>query len=283
MSDPGKIRENVSRAYAKAITRAGPFASQGEGCCGGSPAGGVAAKIAGYRPEDVAALPGEAVETSFGCGNPLAFAEVRPGDVVLDLGSGAGLDLLIAARRVGPAGRVIGIDMTDAMIAKARANAAAAGLANVEVRKGIIEALPIETASVDWVISNCVINLSPEKPRVFAEIARVLRPGGRMLVSDIVVKDLPAWIRASEALFSSCIAGAIGEDEYLAGLAQAGLADAAVLERHVYGAAEIADFVRSELPGAARALAGGLVGRIAAAVEGKIASVRFSARRAPAS
>ena len=157
---------------------------------------GVVAKLAGYSDEEFAALPADAVVNSFGCGNPLAFSAVQPGEVVLDLGSGAGIDLLLAARKVGAAGRVIGVDMTEEMIARARANIAAAGIENAEVRQGIIEELPVEDSSVDWVISNCVINLSPEKPRVFAEIARVLKPGGTMLVSDIVAEDLPEEIVA---------------------------------------------------------------------------------------
>ncbi len=197
MSDSNRVRQSVSEFYTQAV-------KSGSGCgCGGGEAipKGFAAQFAGYG-DDVAGLPADAVVNSFGCGNPLAFSEVKPGEVVVDLGSGAGIDLLIAARKAGPSGLVIGVDMTDEMIARARANAAEAGFANIEVRKGIIEDLPVEAASVDWVISNCVINLSPEKDRVFAEIARVLKPGGRMLVSDIVVQDVPAWVRESMALYA---------------------------------------------------------------------------------
>ena len=228
------IREGVKRAYARAVT-----SPQSGGCCGSPSPKGVTAKLAGYTPEELAGLPQEAVVNSFGCGNPLAFSEVRPGDVVLDLGSGAGIDLLLAAEKVGPEGRVIGVDMTDEMIARARENIAASGMTNVEVRKGIIEELPVESGTVDWVISNCVINLSPDKPRVFAEIARVLRPGGRLLVSDIVAEEIPAWLRDNESLYNSCIAGAISEEDYLAGLRAAGLADVEVRERLVYEAVQI--------------------------------------------
>ena len=137
--------------------------------------------------------------------------------------------------------------MTDAMIERAQANAAAAGLANVEVRKGLIEDLPVDDASVDWVISNCVINLSPDKPAVFAEIARVLKPGGRMLVSDIVVEDLPDWVRENKALYSACVAGAISESDYVAGLRAAGLADVEVRDRLVYDAGQLEAMYREEI------------------------------------
>ncbi len=242
MNTQTDIRKIVSRTYAKAVT------SPGGSCCGGGTGQkGVLAKLAGYGADELAALPNDAVVNSFGCGNPLAFSEVLPGEVVLDLGSGAGIDLIIAAKKVGPTGRVIGIDMTDEMIERAKSNIASAGLTNVEVRKGYIEELPVESASVDWVISNCVINLSPDKPRVFREIARVLKPGGRMRVSDIVVSDLPEEIRRSAALYSSCVAGAISEEAYLAGLRCAGLVDVEVRERVVYEAAQLRALVASEL------------------------------------
>jgi SAM-dependent methyltransferase len=189
MGEQDQVRQAVSDSYARAVTSE-------DGCCCGSPVQkGVAAKLAGYTREELESLPPEAVTNSFGCGNPLAFAEVQEGQTVLDLGSGAGIDVLLAAKIVGPTGRVIGVDMTDEMIAKARENAAAAGLNNVDVRKGIIEKLPLENNSIDWVISNCVINLSPYKHEVFAEIARVLKPGGHMHVSDIVATGLPDWVR----------------------------------------------------------------------------------------
>ncbi len=184
---------------------------------------------------------------SFGCGNPLAFAEVKPGETVVDLGSGPGFDLILAAKRVGPSGLVIGVDMTDAMIEEARRNAARAGFTNIEVRKGLIENLPVAAGSVDWVISNCVINLSPEKPRVFAEIARVLRPGGRFRISDIVVESLPEWIRGNAAAYAACVAGAIPEREYVAGLERAGLVDVKVESRLVYTAAQIRGLVDHDL------------------------------------
>jgi arsenite methyltransferase len=285
MSQEETIRRNVSEVYARAVD-----APADTGCCAGPVQKGVAVKLAGYTPEELAALPSAAVVNSFGCGNPLAFAEVREGDVVLDLGSGAGIDLLLAAKKVGPTGRAIGVDMTDPMIAQARRNVAAAGLTNVEVRQGLIERLPVESESVDWVISNCVINLSPEKPKVFAEIARVLKPGGRLRVSDIVAQDLPDEVRRDPQLYSSCIAGAISEEAYLAGLRQAGLVDVQVRERLVYDAAQLRQFVESELPAAGQtSCCGGGGGdpiadrsallRLVDAVAGKIWSALIYARK----
>ena len=284
---PDKQRKNVSEDYARAVSQPGTGccgspATGGGGCCAPSPKG-VAAKLAGYTDAEVAALPAEAVVNSFGCGNPLAFSAVKPGDVVLDLGSGAGIDLLLAAKKVGRKGKVIGVDMTDAMIARARKNIRAAGLDNVEVRKGIIEDLPVEDGSVDWVISNCVINLSPEKPRVFAEIARVLKPGGRMLVSDIVAERLPPEIARNRHLYSSCLAGAIGEKAYLAGLRAAGLVDVKVEDRLVYDTAQIADFIGSELEPSASACCfvptTALAKKWAPRLAGKVASVKVAARK----
>lgn len=243
MSESREVRESVSQAYARAVCAPSP---DGNPCCGPVQKG-VIVKLAGYSQAELEALPPEAVVNSFGCGNPLAFSEVQEGDVVLDLGSGAGIDILLAAKKVGPTGRAIGIDMTDEMIAKARENIALSGLTNVEVRKGIIEDLPVESESVDWVISNCVINLSPEKSKVFADIARVLRPGGRMLVSDVVVSDLPESIRHDQALYNSCVAGAISEEDYVDGLRRAGLADVEVRERIVYDVAQLRGFLGSEL------------------------------------
>jgi SAM-dependent methyltransferase len=242
------------------------------------------AALAGYDPQELEAVGPDAAAYSFGCGDPLALAGIEPGQTVVDLGCGAGLDLLLAARRVGPAGRVIGIDMTDEMLARARANIAAAGLGNVEVRKGLIEALPVETASVDWVISNCVINLSPQKRRVFAEIARVLRPGGRMLVSDIVVEDLPDWVRGDENLYNGCIGGAVSESDYLQGLRAAGLKDVGVVKRFVYDARQLQWMLGPGLHGrtCCGLGAGSAVdaGRVARDLAGRVWSAQFAAARA---
>jgi arsenite methyltransferase len=226
-----EIHKHVSDAYAEALRRS---QSGGGSCCssGAVTPAGVAAKFAGYDEEFVTFR--EAGQSSFGCGNPLAFAGVGEGETVLDLGSGAGLDLLIAAEKVGPSGKVIGVDMTDEMIEAARTNAEKGGFANVEVRKGIIEELPVEDGSVDWVISNCVVNLSPDKERVFAEIHRVLKPGGRFSISDIVAEGLPDELRKIATVYASCIGGAISEAEYQAGLRGAGLTEVAITDRQDY-------------------------------------------------
>jgi arsenite methyltransferase len=279
MNEKDSIRRQVSEDYAKAVK------SPGTGCCSKPAPKGVVAKIAGYAHEELASLPVEAVVNSFGCGNPLAFSSLKPGQVVLDLGSGAGIDILLAAKKVGPTGRVIGVDMTDDMIAKAKENIAAAGLNNVEVRKGIIEDLPVDTDSVDWVISNCVINLSPEKHRVFAEIARVLRPGGAMLVSDIVAEDLPRDLLQNRRLYSSCLMGAIAEAVYLAGLRDAGLIDVEVKDRLVYDATQIEDFIGSELKDSTtKCCCGGDINNKQArewakTLEGKVATIKVFARK----
>lgn len=276
----GEVRRKVSRFYTRAVRSGGGCCGpSSSGCCGSGTTqapGGFAARHEAYRG-DAEGLPSDAVENSFGCGNPLAFSDVKPGDVVLDLGSGAGIDLLVAARKVGPEGRVIGVDMTDEMIRRARRNAAAAGFRNIEVRKGLIEDLPVESGSVDWVISNCVINLSPEKDRVFREIARVLKPGGRMRVSDLVVEEVPDWVRRSMALHASCVAGAVSEAEYLEGLRRAGLVEVEVLDRQPYEVEQISGLIESEMP---RALPdGGDARSIAEAIARKVRSVRFSARK----
>lgn len=240
MEQTQEIRKQVSAAYAFAVT-------QGASCCCGPAAPGVLAQTAGYTPEELASLPLESVTGSFGCGNPLAFADVRPGETVLDLGSGAGIDLILASKRVGPQGRVIGVDMTDEMLDRARTAVARSGATNIELRKGYIEELPVESGSVDLVVSNCVINLSPDKPRVFAEIARVLRPGGRMLVADLLAEDLPQEVREHPGLYASCISGAISEAEYLGGLRRAGLVDVEARERLCYDRAQIEALIRSEV------------------------------------
>jgi len=284
MKRADKIRQDVSATYARAVEK--PTSPEGGcSCCGGPASKGVAATLAGYRREEIAALPADAVVNSFGCGNPVALAAIREGDTVVDLGSGAGIDLLLAAKLAGPRGRVIGVDMTPAMIERSRQNAAAAGLANVEVREGLIEDLPVEPGTVDLVISNCVINLSPEKHKVFGEIARVLKPGGRFSISDIVADAMPAWVIELGALYSACITGAIPEAEYLDGLRKAGLTDVAVNDRLVYDREQLTALLVSEFVGGDASCCGGKGlprERIAAAIEaiaGKVASVRVVGRK----
>jgi arsenite methyltransferase len=202
-------------------------------CCGPADAETVTASL-GYTAEQLAALPAGA-NLGLGCGNPLAFAALAPGETVLDLGSGGGIDCFLAAREVGPAGRAIGVDMTPAMIERARANAAKAGLPNVEFRLGEIEHLPVADASVDVIVSNCVVNLSPDKPQVFREALRVLKPGGRLVVSDLVLlAPLDDTLRQSVALYVGCVAGASLREDYLRLMREAGFRDVEVLAESRY-------------------------------------------------
>ncbi len=189
------------------------------------------AEAFGYSAEELASIPAEA-NMGLSCGNPTAFASLQPGEVVVDLGSGGGLDVLLAARRVGPSGRAIGIDITPEMIALARSNAAKSGLSNLEYHLAAIDALPLPDSSVDCVISNCVINLAQDKPAVFREIARVLKPGGRLAVSDIALKkELPEEIGHDLMAYVGCIAGAILIDDYVQGLRDAGFSAVEVIEK----------------------------------------------------
>jgi 2-polyprenyl-3-methyl-5-hydroxy-6-metoxy-1,4-benzoquinol methylase len=215
-----EIRDAVSAAYGARAREVA--AGQATSCCGDSPAAGVAARF--YTGEETDALPETVV--SYGCGNPTAIAGLRAGETVLDLGSGAGMDCFLSARQVGPTGYVIGLDMTDDMLALAETNKAKLDLTNVEFKKGILEAMPLPDAAVDVIISNCVINLSPDKDAVFREAYRVLRPGGRVHVSDIVLTgDLTADQQHDLDLWAGCAAGALLVDDYKARLADAGFAD----------------------------------------------------------
>ena len=235
------------------------------------------ARRIGYDDADLAALP-EGANLGLGCGNPMALAGVRAGDVVVDLGSGAGIDAILAARAVGPAGRVIGIDMTDAMLDKARANVAAVGLANVEFRKGFIESLPLGDGTTDVLISNCVINLSPDKPAVFAEAFRVLRPGGRLAVSDLVLaRDLPPQVRNQVEAYVGCVAGAMRREDYLAAIRAAGFASVEVVAEHTY-----ADVISMQSPAIAEmAAAAGLTPEQVADAADAVRSLKVVARKAP--
>ncbi len=240
------IRKQVERAYAAVARDRGACCAPATPCCCGG------------------ASPVPEGDLGVSCGDPASFDQIRPGDTVLDLGSGAGRDVFIAARETGPHGKAIGVDMTDDMLDLARANAARfsarAGLDNVEFRKGFIEDLPVADASVDVVISNCVINLSPDKPRVFREAFRVLRPGGRLVVSDIVLnRDLPAAARRNAELYAACIAGALRREEYLAAVREAGFADVGVLKDALYTAGyslsgPVTEGVEDDLAGVASSL-----------------------------
>ena len=244
MTNAVEIKERVRNHYTRAVEGRGGCcgpastnivekageASIDSGCCAG--AGSSLVELSGYKKEELANLPEDAVQSSFGCGNPVAFAGVQEGETVVDIGSGAGIDCLLAAERVGPEGRVIGLDMTPVMIERARANALKAGADNVEFRLGDAETMPIDDENADWIVSNCVINLAPDKKKVFREAYRVLRPGGRVSVSDIVAQ-IPRPFRTS-ALYASCLSGALPEEDYLDAIRSAGFTDVKVVARHVY-------------------------------------------------
>lgn len=217
--DANQKKEVIKKKYQE-IAVLGGSCCPGGGCCGDSSSADLS-KSLGYSESDVQAVPD--ANMGLGCGNPTAFAELKPGDIVLDLGSGGGFDCFLAAQKVGNSGKVIGVDMTPEMVEKAKANAQKYGYSNVEFRHGDIEALPVEDSSVDVIISNCVINLAPDKEKVFREAFRVLKPGGRMYISDMVLlKDLPEELKNDSGLLAGCIAGAVLKEEYLRLLKKAG-------------------------------------------------------------
>ncbi len=257
-ADNSDLREQVRARYGEAARAVAAGASNddvltAESCC---ESGGLVEVAAGfgvalYGTDEQSDLPAEALAASLGCGNPLAVAELQPGERVLDLGSGGGIDVLLSARRVGPAGFVYGIDMTDEMLTLAEANKAKAGVTNIEFRKGTIEDIPLPDGSVDVVISNCVINLSVDKPTVLVEMFRVLVPGGRIGISDVVAEDhLTPADRAERGSYFGCIAGALSKQEYLDGLAAAGFTDASVAFTHQVADGLHAAIIRASKPAA---------------------------------
>ena len=267
MSDEG-VRELVKQKYGQAALR---VVSGETSCCSTSSQSGcdpITSNL--YGTVETAELPREAVEASLGCGNPTALAELKPGETVLDLGSGGGIDVLLSARRVGPTGKAYGLDMTDEMLALARDNQHKAGVTNVEFLKGEIEHIPLPTDSVDVIISNCVINLSADKDAVLTEAFRVLKPGGRFAVSDVVVRgEVPPEIRRSVERWIGCVAGALEESEYRAKLAKAGFEDVDLEPTRVYTAESAREF----LTGA------GLSAAAIASVDGKFISAFVRARK----
>jgi arsenite methyltransferase len=265
------IQQAVREKYG-AIASAVSQASSNPGCCGPT-ACGCADPISSnlYTDTETSGLPAEAVTASLGCGNPTALLALQPGETVLDLGSGGGIDVLLSAKRVGPTGKVYGLDMTDEMLALARENQRKAGATNVEFLKGTIEAIPLPDNSVDVIISNCVINLSSDKDAVLREAFRVLKPGGRFAVSDVVVRgDVPADIRRSMELWVGCIAGALEEKEYDTKLKAAGFADVEVEPWRIYEVDDARAFLTES---------GVDVDRLAAQVDGKFASAFVRARK----
>jgi len=239
-----ETREAVRQAYAGAALRV--VQGQSNSCCGGSCGSGTADPITAdlYSAEQTAMLPETAVLASLGCGNPTALAELHPGEVVLDLGSGGGIDVLLSGQRVGPMGKAYGLDMTDEMLALAESNRVKAGATNVEFLKGTIEEIPLPDSTVDVIISNCVINLSVDKRQVFAEAFRVLKPGGRLAVSDVVVRgDVPAAVRHSMELWVGCVAGALEEKEFVALLEESGFTEVSVEPTRIYQFEDAAAFL----------------------------------------
>lgn len=266
------IKETIQKSYGQAAQRV--VSGAGAACCGSSPSSsGATDPVTSdlYSDLEKGLLPEEAVLASLGCGNPTALAELKTGETVLDLGSGGGIDVLLSARRVGPTGKAYGLDMTDEMLALARENQRKAGVDNIEFLKGEIENIPLPDASVDVILSNCVINLSADKDRVLREAFRVLKPGGRFAVSDVVVRgEVPPEIRRSVELWVGCIAGALEESEYREKLARAGFSEIDVEPTRIYRVEDAREFLIAE---------GIDADRIAPDVDGKFMSAFIRARR----
>jgi len=267
------VKQAVREKYGQAALRV--VEGNSASCCGptsASSCGGPDPITSGLYDElEKSELPEAAVLASLGCGNPTALADLKPGEVVLDLGSGGGIDVLLSAKRVGPAGKAYGLDMTDEMLALARENQRKSGIANVEFLKGEIENIPLPDNSVDVIISNCVINLSADKDRVLAEAFRVLKPGGRFAVSDVVVRgEVPPEIRRNVELWVGCIAGALEESEYIAKLARVGFTDIGIEPTRIYRAADARGFLETK---------GIDIATVAPAVDGKFISGFVRARK----
>ena len=265
---PSQVQDAVREKYGEIARSVG----KNGGCCGPSSCGcGDPITSNLYSDAETSDLPGDAVAVSLGCGNPTAVIELQAGQTVLDLGSGGGIDVLLSAKRVGPTGKVYGLDMTDEMLALARENQRKAGATNVEFLKGTIEAIPLPDQSVDVIISNCVINLSEDKDAVLSEAFRVLKPGGRFAVSDVVIRgEVPSEIRRSMELWVGCVAGALQEDEYAAKLKAAGFDSVELEPWRVYQVEDARAFL---------AESGIDVDRFAPQVDGKVVSAFIRARR----
>jgi arsenite methyltransferase len=246
MTTESNVKEVVREKYGQAAQRVA--AGQANGCCGASALEGcdpITSNL--YDTVQAGEVPEKALQASLGCGNPTALAELKPGETVLDLGSGGGIDVLLSAKRVGPLGKVYGLDMTDDMLALAEENKRKSGLTNVEFLKGEIEHIPLPDNSVDVIISNCVINLSGDKNRVLKEAFRVLKPGGRFAVSDVMVRgEVPAVMKKSMELWVGCIAGALADHEYVAKLARAGFDNIDIEVTRVYSAEDARGFLVGE-------------------------------------
>ena len=263
-----EIKEIVKAEYGQAALQA---KRGGSSCCGSVSERAAPITSNLYEDKETEALPAEVVLASLGCGNPTALAQLNPGETVLDLGSGGGIDVLLSARRVGPTGMVYGLDMTDEMLALARENQQTSGLQNVEFLKGEVEEIPLASHSIDVIISNCVINLSSDKDRVLAEAFRVLKPGGRLAVSDVVVRgDVPVEIRHSVELWMGCVAGALEESAYQDKLGKAGFHDIEIIPTRIYRIEDAKDFLAG---------AGLNVEALAPQMDGKFMSAFVRARK----
>jgi len=272
MADSNDITQAVKEKYGEAASRvaSGGAASCGTSpsskCCGGDP---ITANL--YESGETSGIPEQALLASLGCGNPAALAQLRPGEIVLDLGSGGGIDVLLSAKRVSPGGKAYGLDMTDQMLALARENQKKARIQNVEFLKGQIENIPLPENAVDVVISNCVINLSADKDKVLAEAYRVLRPGGRFAVSDVVVRgEVPPEIRRNIELWVGCVAGALKDSEYMSKLTAAGFEDVTIEATRVYKVEDARQFLNAQ---------GVDADAIAPQVEGKFVSAFIRAKK----
>jgi SAM-dependent methyltransferase len=272
MADSNDITQAVKEKYGEAASRvaSGGAASCGTSpsskCCGGDP---ITANL--YESGETSGIPEQALLASLGCGNPAALAQLQPGEIVLDLGSGGGIDVLLSAKRVSPGGKAYGLDMTDQMLALARENQKKAGVQNVEFLKGQIENIPLPENAVDVVISNCVINLSADKDRVLAEAYRVLRPGGRFAVSDVVVRgEVPPEVRRNIELWVGCVAGALKDSEYMSKLTAAGFENVTIEPTRVYKVEDARQFLSAQ---------GVDADAIAPQVEGKFVSAFIRAKK----
>jgi SAM-dependent methyltransferase len=266
--DSQEIKKFVKAEYGQAALQA---KRGGSSCCGSVSERAAPITSNLYEVKDTEALPAEAVLASIGCGNPTALVQLNPGETVLDLGSGGGIDVLLSARQVGPTGKVYGLDMTDEMLALARENQQTLGVQNVKFLKGEIEDIPLGNHTVDVIISNCVINLSSDKDRVLAEAFRVLKPGGRLAVSDVVVRgDVPAEIRHSVELWMGCVAGALEESVYRDKLVKAGFNNVEIVPTRIYRAEDAKDFLAG---------AGLNVKALAPQMDGKFMSAFIRARK----
>ena len=272
MADSNEITQAVKEKYGEAASRvasggaASCGASPSSKCCGGDP---ITANL--YESGETSGIPEQALLASLGCGNPAALAQLQPGEIVLDLGSGGGIDVLLSAKRVSPGGKAYGLDMTDQMLALARENQKKAGVQNVEFLKGQIENIPLPENAVDVVISNCVINLSADKDRVLAEAYRVLRPGGRFAVSDVVVRgEVPPEVRRNIELWVGCVAGALKDSEYMSKLTSAGFEDVTIEPTRVYKVEDARQFLSAQ---------GVDADAIASQVEGKFVSAFIRAKK----